>query len=75
MKSTSIEQPFTSVFQSGRHARGNELGCCGLVEIENDGYGATSAIQDLVKGLNDATASNTVNADLELIPFRSFMPI
>jgi hypothetical protein len=49
MKSTSIEQPFTSVFQSGRRARGNELGCCGLVEIENDGYGATSAIQDLVK--------------------------
>lgn len=25
----------------------------GLMEIENDGYGATSAIQDLVNGLND----------------------
>ena len=28
----------------------------GVVEIENDGYDATSAIQDLVNGLNDATA-------------------
>ena len=30
----------------------------GLVEIENDGFGANSAIQDLVNALNDATASN-----------------
>lgn len=30
----------------------------GVVEIENDGYGANSAIQDLVNGLNDATAPN-----------------
>jgi hypothetical protein len=28
----------------------------GLIEIENDGYGPISAIQDLVNGLNDATA-------------------
>jgi predicted extracellular nuclease len=28
----------------------------GLMEIENDGYGATSAVQDLVNALNDATA-------------------
>jgi uncharacterized protein len=28
----------------------------GLMEIENDGYGATSAVQDLVNLLNDATA-------------------
>lgn len=31
----------------------------GLMEIENDGYGTTSAIQDLVNGLNDATGSGT----------------
>jgi predicted extracellular nuclease len=31
----------------------------GLMEIENDGYGATSAIQDLVNGLNNATAPGT----------------
>jgi len=31
----------------------------GLMEIENDGYGAQSAIQDLVNGLNAATAAGT----------------
>ena len=31
----------------------------GLMEIENDGDGALSAIQDLVSGLNTATAPNT----------------
>lgn len=31
----------------------------GLIEMENDGYGATSAIQDLVNGLNAATAPGT----------------
>ncbi len=31
----------------------------GLMEIENDGYGPESAIQDLVNGLNDATAPGT----------------
>ncbi|MCK4472198.1 MAG: ExeM/NucH family extracellular endonuclease, partial [Anaerolineae bacterium] len=31
----------------------------GLMEIENNGYGADSAIQDLVDGLNDATAPDT----------------
>lgn len=31
----------------------------GLNELENDGYGEYSAIQDLVNGLNDATAANT----------------
>jgi uncharacterized repeat protein (TIGR01451 family) len=31
----------------------------GLMEIENDGYGPQSAIQDLVNGLNDATAPGT----------------
>ena len=31
----------------------------GLVEIENDGYGSLSAIQDLVNGLNAATAPGT----------------
>jgi uncharacterized protein len=31
----------------------------GLMEIENDGYGATSAIQDLVNGLNAAAPSGT----------------
>ena len=31
----------------------------GLMEIENDGYDSLSAIQDLVNGLNDATAAGT----------------
>ncbi|NMB67708.1 MAG: ExeM/NucH family extracellular endonuclease [Chloroflexi bacterium] len=31
----------------------------GLVELENDGYGATSALQDLVNRLNAATAPGT----------------
>lgn len=31
----------------------------GLIEMENDGDGALSAIADLVKGLNDATAAGT----------------
>lgn len=31
----------------------------GVIEIENDGNGATSAIQDLVNGLNTATAPGT----------------
>ncbi len=31
----------------------------GLMEIENDGTGATSAIQDLVNGLNDAMGAGT----------------
>ncbi len=31
----------------------------GLMEIENDGYGPDSALQDLVKGLNTATAPGT----------------
>ncbi|WP_310394717.1 ExeM/NucH family extracellular endonuclease [Hymenobacter sp.] len=31
----------------------------GLTEIENDGTGATSAIQDLVNGLNQAMGANT----------------
>jgi predicted extracellular nuclease len=31
----------------------------GLMEIENDGYGPYSAIQDLVNGLNDATSPGT----------------
>ena len=31
----------------------------GLIEIENDGYGSQSAIQDLVNGLNAATVPNT----------------
>lgn len=31
----------------------------GLMEIENDGYGPTSAVQDLVNGLNSATAPGT----------------
>jgi predicted extracellular nuclease len=31
----------------------------GLVELENDGYGATSALQDLVNRLNAATAPDT----------------
>ncbi|MCO1335234.1 ExeM/NucH family extracellular endonuclease [Microbulbifer sp. OS29] len=39
----------------------------GLMEIENDGYGSDSAIQDLVNGLNAVTASEKyqlVNPDL-----------
>ncbi len=38
----------------------------GLMEIENDGFGSNSAIQDLVNGLNAATAPGTyalVNVD------------
>jgi predicted extracellular nuclease len=31
----------------------------GLMEIENDGYGPNSAIQDLVNGLNDAAPAGT----------------
>ncbi len=31
----------------------------GIMEVENDGYGATSAIADLVRRLNDATAPGT----------------
>lgn len=31
----------------------------GLIEIENDGYGANSAIQDLVNGLNAAAGAGT----------------
>jgi predicted extracellular nuclease len=31
----------------------------GLIEIENDGYGSESALQDLVNGLNEATAPGT----------------
>lgn len=31
----------------------------GLVEIENDGYGADSAIQDLIDGLNAVAGANT----------------
>jgi predicted extracellular nuclease len=31
----------------------------GIMEIENDGYGASSAIQDLVNQLNSATAAGT----------------
>lgn len=31
----------------------------GLVEIENDGYGANSAIQDLVNGINDIVGAGT----------------
>ncbi|PKG96927.1 ExeM/NucH family extracellular endonuclease [Paraglaciecola sp. MB-3u-78] len=31
----------------------------GVMEIENDGYGSLSAIQDLVTGLNDATLPGT----------------
>lgn len=38
---------------------GMDADVIGVVEIENDGYEATSAIQDLVNGLNDATAPDT----------------
>jgi predicted extracellular nuclease len=34
----------------------------GLMEMENDGYGADSAIQDLVTGLNASTPSHTTYA-------------
>lgn len=40
----------------------------GLMEIENDGDGALSAIQDLVNGLNAATAPNTFDFIRELAP-------
>jgi predicted extracellular nuclease len=33
----------------------------GLMEIENDGYGPDSAIQDLVNGLNEATIAGKYN--------------
>ncbi|WP_413663154.1 ExeM/NucH family extracellular endonuclease [Microbulbifer sp. CNSA002] len=39
----------------------------GLMEIENDGYGSESAIQDLINGLNAATGSENyqfINPDL-----------
>ncbi|MCA9968904.1 MAG: ExeM/NucH family extracellular endonuclease [Anaerolineales bacterium] len=36
-----------------------DAGVVGLIEIENDGYGAQSAIQDLVNGLNAQTAPGT----------------
>jgi hypothetical protein len=36
-----------------------EADIIGLIEIENDGYGETSAIQALVNGLNVATTPNT----------------
>lgn len=38
----------------------------GLIEIENDGYGPTSAIQDLVNGLNAAAPSGIVYAFVDL---------
>jgi hypothetical protein len=38
---------------------GTEADIVGLMEIENDGYGPLSAVQDLVGHLNDATAPNT----------------
>ncbi|HKQ99899.1 MAG TPA: ExeM/NucH family extracellular endonuclease [Pyrinomonadaceae bacterium] len=40
----------------------------GLSEVENDGGGATSAIQDLVNGLNAATAPGTYAFRLGLTP-------
>ena len=36
-----------------------EADVVGLIEIENDGYGPDSALQDLVNGLNEATAPGT----------------
>ncbi|MCP4701658.1 MAG: ExeM/NucH family extracellular endonuclease [Gammaproteobacteria bacterium] len=38
---------------------GMDADIIGLTEIENDGYGANSAIQDLVNGLNEAAAPGT----------------
>ncbi len=40
----------------------------GLMEIENDGSGSLSAIQDLVNGLNTATAPNTYALSAEPAP-------
>jgi predicted extracellular nuclease len=37
----------------------------GLMEIENDGYGPNSAIQDLVNGLNDAAPAGTTYAIID----------
>jgi len=34
-----------------------DAGVIGLMELENDGYGANSAIQDLVNGLNDVAGA------------------
>ncbi|HKP73583.1 MAG TPA: ExeM/NucH family extracellular endonuclease, partial [Pyrinomonadaceae bacterium] len=31
----------------------------GVIEVENDGFGANSALQDLINGMNDATAAGT----------------
>jgi uncharacterized repeat protein (TIGR01451 family) len=47
---------------------GMDVDVLGLIEIENDGYGPDSAIQDLVNRLNDATAPGTyalIDADTE----------
>lgn len=38
----------------------------GLMEIENDGYGPLSAIQDLVNGLNDAAPAGTSYAAIDV---------
>ena len=46
----------------------------GFMEMENDGYGANSAVQDLVTRLNTATPPGTyafVNPDRTLAPIRS----
>lgn len=37
----------------------SEADVIGLMELENDGYGSTSAIQDLINGLNSATGAGT----------------
>ncbi|MEZ4615096.1 MAG: hypothetical protein R2867_06210 [Caldilineaceae bacterium] len=39
----------------------------GLMEIENDGYGPTSALQDLVNGLNEAIAATGADGTYALI--------
>jgi len=39
--------------------KGLDADVVGLLEIENDGDGATSAIADLVRGLNEATSAGT----------------
>ncbi|MCB9454047.1 MAG: ExeM/NucH family extracellular endonuclease [Anaerolineaceae bacterium] len=38
---------------------GTNADVIGLLEVENDGFGTDSALQDLVNGLNDATAPGT----------------
>ncbi len=38
---------------------GSDADVIGIMEMENDGYGPTSAIQDLVNRLNEATAPGT----------------